>query len=223
LLHKEAVGALCDESGDYQAERREQDHDERDRDIDGQHEEQGPEYGEHTGEKLSEAHEQAVREEIDVADHAADEISRRVTVEVAERQRLDLRDRGVAQAQADVVGDAVVGDAQHPLSRRGDHGDHCDAEQNIFHAVKIDFSFLDHEIDRTPCEDGNVQLSDHGYRSGGDADRHHCTVRGKQLQHAAQRVAVLGIPHFFQIFQMTHSASFQAVSALLNWLSQISR
>ena len=93
LFPEIAVSTLCDKSGGKQTERSQDYDDQRDRQVQVQHDPQGAEDRQHTAEQLGEAHQQSVGERVHVGDDAADQISGGMGVQVGKRQLLDLPDR----------------------------------------------------------------------------------------------------------------------------------
>ena len=122
LESEHIVGVLCDESRGEQRERRYKQHDEGYSGVYREHEADRSEYRRGSRKELRKAHQQSVGKGVGVGDDAADDLARRVRVEVGERQALDLFKGFVADIADDAVGDPVVQRVHQPLSRRDESG-----------------------------------------------------------------------------------------------------
>ena len=85
-----------------------------------QHEQQRAENRQDAGEQLCKAHEQTVRELIDVGDHAADRNAGRLPVEVGEGKLLDAADCPVPDVLDNLICDFIVRHTHDPLCKCGD-------------------------------------------------------------------------------------------------------
>ena len=115
LGREHGVGAFGDEIGHHQTQGGDDDNHQGHGDADAQHKDQGTEDGDQAGKKLGKAHQQAVGEGVNVRNDAADDVAVRVTVQILQRQLLDLAEGLGAHIADDVVGNLVVDGVHQPL------------------------------------------------------------------------------------------------------------
>ena len=156
LLAEEGAGAPGDESGDKEGKRCGQHHDQRDQRVDRQHEADRCEDGHDAGEKLREAHQQAVGKLVDVRDDAADRVAVGVGVDVGQGEHLNFAEGVGADVLHHAVGDAVIDHAAEPLRQRGDPDDDGDPDQDGGNRGEIDLPGLDDAVDGVAHQNGDV-------------------------------------------------------------------
>ena len=215
-LHLEhRVGALGDEPRHKNGQRRQDHHHQRDAPVDGQHKDQGAQYGQHAGEQLGKAHQQTVRKLLHVGGDAADGVAGAVAVNVGQRQHLHVVKGLHPDVPHHLVGDAVVAQAHGPLGQGG-HGDghgqpHPDAGQR----GKIHLAGAQDLVHRVAGQDGGVQGGGHRHGSQRQHQDDPGAVGGDQCQHPPDggRVGAFGL--------FAHTV--RDTSSLESWLRQISR
>ena len=215
LMPEEIVGVLRDLSRHHEAERGQQDDEQGDERLDREHEHKGAEDGQHAGKQLREAHQQALRELVDVRDHAAREVARRVRVEVADRQLLDV----VECLRADVLhhaeGHDVVDVVHDPLRERR-HEDHeAHPLENLQERRPVNLARPDDRVDGLSGQDRDVQRQHHSHRRQQDAEDHVPAIILDIMKDALDGLRVIR-GHFSRFSLRHHCASFPAFCASAN-------
>ena len=215
LMPEEIVGVLRDLPRHDEAERGQQDDKQGDERLDRDHEHEGAEDGQHAGKQLREAHKQALRELVDVRDHAAREVARRVRVEVADRQLLDV----VEGLRTDVLhhaeGHDVVDVVHDPLRERR-HEDHEAHElEDLQERHPVDLARPDDRVDRLSGQDRNVERQHHGHRREQDAEDHVPAIILDIMKDALDGLRVIR-GHLSRFSLRHHCTSFPSFCASAN-------
>ena len=141
LRAEQEIAMLTNITRHKEAERGNQHHREGDAPTHREHEEQCPHNGQNTGKKLGEAHQQTVRKLIRIRNHAALNLARRVRIQIAERQTLNLSKRLVSEVPHHGVGQTVIAEIHEPLKqahagRRRGNLNHHRANTREIHAAR---------------------------------------------------------------------------------------
>ena len=129
--------------------------------MNGQHDDQRAQNGHDSGKKLGKAHEQTVREGVNVGNDPAHQVPLGMLVQVAQRQHLDVPKGLVADVPGDLEGDPVVDLPHTPLDdARGQSADR-NAHKVALHQRKVNFSRLHNAVNGPADENRNIQGHDH--------------------------------------------------------------
>ena len=91
-----------------QAERRQTNNHQGNRQINRYHKAQCAQDRQNTGKQLGKAHQQSIRESINIGNDAADQVSRRMHVQIGKRQCLDLSNCRISQITGNAENDSVI-------------------------------------------------------------------------------------------------------------------
>ena len=214
-MPEERIGVLRDLPRHHEAERGQQDDEQGDERLDREHEHECAEDGQHAGEQLREAHQQALRELVDVRDHAAREVARRMRVEVADRQLLDV----VEGLRADILhhaeGHDVVDVVHDPLRERR-HEDHeAHLLEDLQERRPVNLARPDDRVDGLSGQNRDVQRQHHGHRREQDAEDHVSPVILNIVKDAPDGLRVLR-GHLSRFSLRHHCTSFPSFCASAN-------
>ena len=154
LLAEALEGALGDEGGDKEGERRQNDDDDRDDVVDDEHHDERDENGHDAREQLRRALQEPVGDDVDVVDDARHHIPLRVAVHIADA-RGGQTVEGVATQVADqLVTQAVDTVVEEFLRKRGEQDAQRKAADEKIDGSKVDLSRADHLVDGKTVQDG---------------------------------------------------------------------
>ena len=220
LMPEESIGVLRDLPRHHEAERGQQNDEQRDERLDRKHEHEGAEDGQYARKQLRESHQQALRELIDVRDHAAREVARRVRVEVADRQLLDVIEGLRTDVLHHAEGHDVVDVVHDPLRERR-HEDHeAHPLEDLQERRPVDLPRTDDRVDRLSGQDRDVERQHHGHRREQDAEDHVSAIVLDIVQDAPNGLRV--IRGHLSRFSLRHHCTSFSDSSLLSCDRQIS-
>ena len=183
LQTEHRIGTVGDKARDQQGNGGDDDHHQRDGGADGQHKDQGTEDGDQAGKKLGKAHQQAVGKGVNVRNDAADDVAVRVTVQILQRQLLDLAEGLGAHIADDVVGNLVVDGVHQPLCQGGHGGADAHGDEDGEDLVEVDVPRVNDLVNGVTHQYGNVE-------GEGDGQRGKCQGENEQ-----QAIATDGAPY----------------------------
>ena len=137
--------------------------------------------------QLCEAHEQTVGKLVDVRDHAAERIARRMAVEIGQRQTLQVGERLPAHVARHGEADPVVDDRHQPLQKRGQPGKYGDFHRQRADRGEIDLSGADDRVDGVADEDGDIERPCHTGRRQKKGQQQKRQIAPKASAHAKKR------------------------------------
>ena len=181
---------LGDEGGHHHAQRRDQHDHGGDGAVEHQHEDECAQNGQHAGEQLGEAHEQAVGELIHIRHHAAEQVAGGVLIQLGQGHSLELLHGVPAQVAGDAEGHVVIAHAQQPLADGGDGEGEDNVAADDPHPGKIHCALANHAVDGVAGQDGDIELGRHAEGSGEQAQRQPAPIGADAPQHPAEGGAV---------------------------------
>ena len=134
-------GLFCNKSCHKEGNRRNENYHKSNAHIYRQHKSESSHNGSHPGKELCKSHQKSVGELIHVRDHAADHISRRMPVNVFQRQDLDLAEGLVPDIPHNLIGHFIVAHIHKPLGKGCNQRTHADLNHYPEHRRKIHLSF----------------------------------------------------------------------------------
>ncbi len=117
LMPEQAVGLPRDKSRHQEGDRCQQHHQEGNQRIDHKHKDQGADDGHGAGEKLGKAHQKSLRELVNIGNHTAHQISRRMRIQIRNRQLLQMIEGLRSNVLHHTVGHYVIDVIHQPLAQ----------------------------------------------------------------------------------------------------------
>ena len=213
LFAEHGIGMCRNISGYQKGKRRQGNHCNGNSDVDGQHEAERAQNGNHSREQLCKAHQKTVCKLIGIRDHAALDFSVGMRINIGERKLLDLVKGIVPDVPHNVIGHLVVAQVHQPLSKAGEHGADRYFDDDTDDSRKLHASRTDHKVHNFTGQLRNIQLQCHSHKGKCKRKPEENTIASEITQNLFDDHTLRSMIHFLFLF-LCHS---HASSSFGNW------
>ena len=213
LFAEHGIGMRRNIPGHQEGERRQSNHCNGNSDVDGQHEAERTQNGNHSREQLCKAHQKTVRKLIGVRDHAALDFSVGMGINIGKRELFNLMKSIVPDVPHNVIGHLVVAQVHQPLSKAGEHGADRYFDDDTDDSRKLHFSRTDHKVHNFTGQLRNIQLQRHRHKGKCKRKPEENTIASEIAQNLFDDHTLRSMIHFLFLF-LCHS---HASSSFGNW------